>query len=52
MENVVRVNVVNFITIGLMAFIFIYLLNGLMERFFPMLALSTAASAAPQAAAA
>lgn len=50
MDTVIRVNVVNFITIGLMAFIFIFLLNTAMEKFLPALALSTAAMPAPATA--
>jgi len=45
MDNVVKVNVVNFITVGLMAFVAVFLLNYLAARFVPMLALSQPAAA-------
>lgn len=45
MDNVIRVNVPNFVTVGLMAFVAVYLLNLAASKFIPAFALSTAASA-------
>jgi len=49
MDNVIRVNLVNFITIGLMAFIFVYIVNLLTSKFLPKISLSgvAATNAAP-----
>lgn len=43
MDNVIRVNVVNFITVGLMAFVMVFLINYLANRFFPMVSLAGSA---------
>jgi hypothetical protein len=39
MDNVIKVNIVNFITVGLMSFVFIYIVNYAATRLAPGLAL-------------
>lgn len=42
MDNILKVNLVNFITVGLIAFVFVWIVNWLAGRYMPTLAIGPA----------
>jgi hypothetical protein len=46
MDNILKVNLVNFLTVGLMAFIFVWLVNWGAAKYAPALAIGPATSKA------
>ena len=49
MDNIIKINLINFITVGLMAFIAVFLINKAAAKIFPLLSLSGAASSTASA---
>lgn len=40
MDNILKVNLTNFVTVGLIAFVFVYVVNWIAQKYIPVLAIS------------